>query len=110
MTGTVDDSNFETGQFNRGNPEEGRAVYEKQCLRCHGEKLECTGPEGETLIVCPTNFNSVNSRSKIDLELLITIVNGALFPHMPYRDKLTDQQIIDVLSYIRAMAPTNTLS
>ena len=98
-------SSWAAGQTNRGNPREGQAIYEKQCLRCHGEKLDGAGPEGQYLIVRPTNFQSMNSRTKTDWELLITIANGALFsPMHGYRDKLTDQQMLDVLSYIRTVA------
>jgi cytochrome c oxidase cbb3-type subunit 3 len=98
-------SSWAAGQTNRGNPKEGQAIYEKQCLRCHGEKLDGAGPEGQYLIVRPTNFLSMNSRTKTDWELLITIANGALFsPMHGYRDKLTDQQMLDVLSYIRTVA------
>jgi cytochrome c oxidase cbb3-type subunit 3 len=42
---------------------------------------------------------------------LITIANGALFtPMHGYRGKLTDQQMLDVLSYIRTMAPPEFIS
>jgi mono/diheme cytochrome c family protein len=82
----------------------------KECVRCHGEQLDDTGPEAHTLLIRPTNFRTVTSRSKTDWELLITIANGALFtPMHAYRGKLTDQQMIDVLSYIRTIAPTDTL-
>ena len=30
-------SSLAAGQTNRGNPREGQDIYEKQCLRCHGE-------------------------------------------------------------------------
>lgn len=98
-------SSWAAGQTNRGNPREGQAIYEKQCLRCHGEKLDGAGPEGQYLMVRPTDFQSMHSRTKTDWELLITIANGALFsPMHGYRDKLTDQQMLDVLSYIRTVA------
>jgi cytochrome c oxidase cbb3-type subunit 3 len=104
-------SSLAAGQTNRGNPREGQAIYEKQCLRCHGEKLDGAGPEGQYLIVRPANFQSLTSRVKTDWELLITIANGALFsPMHGYRGKLTDQQMLDVLSYIRTMAPPEFVS
>ncbi|WHZ16475.1 MAG: hypothetical protein OJF52_003325 [Nitrospira sp.] len=104
-------SSWAAGQTNRGNPREGQAIYEKQCLRCHGEKLDGEGPDGQYLIVRPANFQSVASRAKTDWELLITIANGALFsPMHGYRGKLTDQQMLDVLSYIRTMAPPEFIS
>lgn len=83
----------------------------KNCLRCHGDKLDGNGPDGQYLIVKPANFQSVNSRVKTDWELLITIANGALFsPMHGYRGKLTDQQMLDVLSYIRSVATPEFIS
>ena len=100
-----------TAQTNRGNPRAGQAIYAKQCLRCHGDKLDGAGPDGQYLIVRPANFQSINSRAKTDWELLITIANGALFsPMHGYRGKLTDQQMLDVLSYIRSVAPPDFVS
>lgn len=104
-------SSWAAGQTHRGNPRDGQAIYEKNCLRCHGEKLDGNGPEGQYLIVRPANFQSVNSRAKTDWELLITIANGALFsPMHGYRGKLTDQQMLDVLAYIRSVATPDFVS
>ena len=104
-------STWATAQTNRGNPRDGQAIYEKQCLRCHGDKLDGAGPDGQYLIVRPANFQSINSRAKTDWELLITIANGALFsPMHGYGGKLTDQQMLDVLSYIRSVATPEFIS
>jgi cytochrome c oxidase cbb3-type subunit 3 len=44
-------------------------------------------------------------------ELLVTISNGALFtPMHGFRDRLTDQQMLDMLSYIRSMVPFDVVS
>ena len=104
-------SSWVAAQAVRGNPQAGQMVYEKNCLRCHGEKLNGAGPEGEYLIVRPTNLQSITSRSKTDWELLITISHGAAFtPMHGFRGKLTDQQVMDVLAYVRMMAPFDPLS
>ncbi len=55
-------SSWVAAQAVRGNPQAGQMVYEKNCLRCHGEKLNGAGPEGEYLIVRPTNLQSITSR------------------------------------------------
>jgi cytochrome c oxidase cbb3-type subunit 3 len=106
LTGT-----WASGQVTRGNPREGEAVYKMNCLRCHGEKLDGNGPEGQYLIVRPANLQSINARGKTDWELLVAISNGVLFsPMHGYRGKLTDQQMLDVLSYIRTVAPPDFAS
>lgn len=100
-----------SAQVARGNPKEGQAVYEKNCLRCHGSKLDGNGPDSRDLIVRPANLLSIGSRSKTDWELLVTISNGVLFsPMHGFRGKLTDQQMLDVLSYIRAVSPPDIVS
>lgn len=104
-------SSWASGQTSPGNPRDGQAVYEKHCLRCHGENLNGDGPDGRYLIVRPADFQSLASRAKTDWELLITIANGALFtPMHGYRGTLTDQQMLDVLSYIRTMAQPKVIS
>ena len=100
-----------SAQVSRGNPKIGQSVYEQQCLRCHGSKLDGNGPDSEDLIVRPANLQSRITRSKTDWELLVAISNGVLFsPMHGFRDKLTDEQILDVLSYIRAMSPPDIVS
>lgn len=104
-------SSWVSAQAMRGNPQAGQLVYEKHCLRCHGEKLDGTGPDAKDLIVRPTNLQSITSRAKTDWELMITISHGAAFtPMHAFRGKLTDQQVMDVLAYVRMMAPFDLVS
>ena len=104
-------SSWAAGQTMRGNPGTGQAVYEKQCLRCHGSKLDGKGPDSQDLIVSPADLQSQASRTKTDWELLVTISNGVLFsPMHGFRGKLTDQQMLDVLAYIRSVVPPETVS
>lgn len=104
-------ASWAAGQTARGNPKAGQAVYEQNCVRCHGPKLDGNGPDGQYLIVRPANLQTTASRAKTDWELLVTISNGVLFsPMHGFRGKLTDQQMLDVLSYIRIMAPPETVS
>jgi mono/diheme cytochrome c family protein len=98
-------------QVIRGDAKAGQAVYEQQCLRCHGAKLDGNGPDSRDLIVQPADLRSQRSRSKTDWEILVAISNGVLFsPMHGFRGKLTDQQMLDLLSYIRAMAPPDITS
>lgn len=100
-----------SAQVIRGNPKIGRGVYEQHCLRCHGEKLDGEGPDSADLIVQPANLQSHITRSKTDWELLVAISNGVLFsPMHSFRGKLTDEEMLDVLSYIRMMAPPDVVS
>lgn len=98
-------------QVIRGDLKSGQHVYEQQCLRCHGATLDGNGPDGKDLIVRPADLRSLASRSKTDWELLVAISNGVLFsPMHGFRGKLTDQQMLDVLSYIRSVSPPDIVS
>jgi cytochrome c oxidase cbb3-type subunit 3 len=98
-------------QVIRGDSKAGQGVYEQQCLRCHGAKLDGNGPDSQDLIVRPANLRSQISRSKTDWELLVAISNGVLFsPMHGFRGKLTDQQMLDVSSYIRSVSPADIVS
>lgn len=98
-------------QVIRGDTKAGQAVYEQQCLRCHGVTLDGNGSDSKDLVIPPANFQSQKSRSKTDWELLVAISNGVLFsPMHGFRGKLTDQQLLDVLSYIRSVAQPDLTS
>lgn len=98
-------------QVIRGDSKVGQGLYEQQCLRCHGTKLDGNGPDSRDLIIRPANLRSERTRSKTDWELLVAISNGVLFsPMHGFRGKLTDQQMLDVLSYIRSVAPPDITS
>ena len=100
-----------TAQTVRGNPQAGQVVYEKNCVRCHGAQLDGKGPDSQDLIVRPANLQSPITRSKSDWELLVAISNGVLFtPMHSFRGKLTDQKMLDVLSYIRTVSPSDIVS
>ncbi|MGQ0696027.1 MAG: c-type cytochrome [Nitrospiraceae bacterium] len=100
-----------SAQVFRGNPKIGQGVYEQHCLRCHGNKLDGEGPDSGDLIVRPADLQSHITRSKTDWELLVAISNGVLFsPMHSFRGKLTDQEMLDVLSYIRTMGPPDVVS
>lgn len=100
-----------SAQTQRGNPKAGEGVYQQQCLRCHGSNLDGNGPDSRDLIVHPADLRSSISRSKTDWELLVAISNGVLFsPMHSFRGKLTDEQMLDVLSYIRSISPPDVVS
>jgi hypothetical protein len=69
------------------------------------------GRDVKDLIVPPANFQALKSRSKTDMELLLAIKQGVLFsPMHGWGDRLSDQDIWDVLSYVRTLAPFNPIS
>jgi mono/diheme cytochrome c family protein len=94
-----------------GNPKRGKQVFEQFCVRCHGLKLDGRGPDAPSLRSAPADLQSLSSRTKSDWELLIIISHGVMYtPMHGYRDVLTEQDIKDVLSFIRMEAPFKPLA
>jgi mono/diheme cytochrome c family protein len=100
-----------TAESQQGIPQGGEALYVRHCAGCHGATGDGLGPDIKELIVPPADFRSVKSRTKTDIELYLSIKQGVLFsPMHGWADRLSDQEIWDVLSYIRRLAPFNPIS
>ncbi|MFO0700833.1 MAG: cytochrome c [Nitrospira sp.] len=93
-----------------GNPKSGESIFQQHCAGCHGTAGDGLGPDIKELIVPPANFRAVKSRTKTDMELYLAIKQGVLFsPMHGWADRLSEQEIRDVLNYIRTFAPFNPL-
>lgn len=111
ILGVIVFSSWAVAQSERGNPKAGQAIYEQHCLRCHGMAGDGNGPDATFLVVSPANFQSARSRSKTDMELMNVISYGVVFsPMHGWGGRLTEQQMWDVLSYIRAIVPFNPVA
>ncbi len=85
--------------------ERGKAVYDRTCQSCHGERGYGDGPMAASLTIAPANFHRVRSFLKSDEELLRTIEHGIVFsPMHSWRGQLTDGEMQDVLAYIRVLS------
>ena len=94
-----------------GNPQNGKILFEKHCVNCHGPKGGGDGPDTQFLLVQPANFHSLESRSKTDWELMNVITYGAVFsPMHGWSGRLTEDERWDVLRYIRFLAPFNPIA
>lgn len=93
-----------------GNPKNGEKIYRQHCVGCHGISGDGLGPDIKELIVPPANFHAPKSRTKTDMELYLAVKQGVLFsPMHGWADRLSSQEMWDVLSYIRTLAPFNPL-
>ncbi len=96
----------------KGDPRRGKALYEAHCQRCHGAdgSGEGTGT-GVTLsrerefMVMPAALNNPGfQRSASDAMIADIIRRGRRVGGMPaFRKKLTDEQISDVVAYVRTL-------
>lgn len=111
LAGIVGASGFLAAQVPSGSADKGEAIYQAHCVRCHGTHGDGRGPDAKDLVVAPQDFHEPQSRDRSDFELLVAISNGVLFsPMHSFRGKLTDEQMLDVLSYIRAISPPDSIS
>lgn len=89
----------------------GQQVYDTYCIGCHGTDGMGTGPAAEFLNPAPRNF--VNGQFKFfyfgepgplpsDESLAVTIKNGVPGAAMPAFPLLADQEVQDVIVYIKS--------
>lgn len=79
----------------------GEAVYRSACLSCHGPGLRGDGPAAAGLQPPPADFAQPHTMVHSEEDLIFWIRNGKQGTGMPaFGDTLTDQEMLDVLSYI----------
>src|SRR5215467_1939528 len=89
-----------------GNPGHGQTLYQQHCLRCHGGRLDGNGPDAPSLRLRPTNLRTYLMLDRGSSELERTIREGRKdTPMHSWSPVFTDQDIYDVVAYIRSQVP-----
>lgn len=92
----------------QGRTAHGQVLYDEHCARCHGLTGKGDGPDASGLTVPPANFQSARSKAKTDFELLTSISYGIAFsPMHAWRGKITDEELLELVRYLRELAPFN---
>ena len=93
-----------------GNAEKGRVIYQQLCVTCHGEHGDGQGPAGRQLSVTLPDFADAEYMlARDDKDLFTTVKEGGAavgksgIMHS-WKSNLNDQQIHDVLAYVRTFA------
>lgn len=94
----------------QGDAKAGRALYNKWCTSCHGVGGKGDGPVAANLPVKPGNHTDGTRMNTLPDTYLFTIIKqggqavqkSQMMP--PWGTQLTDQQIRDVIAYVRSLA------
>lgn len=79
----------------------GEAIYRSVCLSCHGAGLRGDGPAGVGMQPPPADFGDPHTMVHSEADLIYWVRNGKQGTGMPaFGDTLSDQEMLDVLSYI----------
>jgi mono/diheme cytochrome c family protein len=107
------DKDFAENYPNKDTPEaaiyRGGIVYENYCVLCHGLLADGRGRAAKLYNPKPANLVT-STKSDQYKELIIRRGGGALrrSPYMPpWDDELTDEQISDVIAFLRTLQPKN---
>ncbi len=85
-------------------PVSGRVIYSTICMRCHG--IDGKGGAAMTFTPPVADLTSPEVQSKLDAALFKKVHDGKANTAMgAWREVLTDDEIWDVLTYVRTMAP-----
>jgi DMSO reductase family type II enzyme heme b subunit len=90
----------------------GKAVYERKCIGCHGEKGDGKGPAAELLLPKPRDFTkglykirSTANKTPTDQDLFRIVSDGMPGTSMPAWEVLPERDRRNVVAYIKTFAP-----
>ena len=97
----------------KGNPSEGKYYYFINCATCHGVKGNGNGPTASALDPKPRDHTDGNYMNKLTDQQLFDVVEkggpamnkSVVMPN--WGDKLTKEQIWDLVAYMRTLAKGN---
>ena len=92
-----------------GNPKAGKKTYDLMCARCHGSAGKGDGPVSRALPTKPGSLANGQHMKTLTDEYLFTVIKegGASVgksPLMPAWGGLSDQDVWNVVAYIRSLA------
>jgi cytochrome c oxidase cbb3-type subunit 3 len=85
--------------------EAGKQAYTRNCAPCHGTSGE-GGPGNDLIPAAPDLTDATWDHGSTDGEIFSNIRNGIApeFNMTPFKDKLKDEEIWNVVNYVRSIA------
>jgi len=83
---------------------EGKALYQANCVSCHGEIGEGDGPKSDTLKVIPPDLSNPDMWRQKDGALYVKIIEGKA-PMPSFRSKFSTHEAWALVNYVRTLAP-----
>lgn len=82
----------------------GRQMYQRNCASCHGTSGN-GGPGNDLIPAAPSLVDSQWDHGSTDGEIFDNIKNGIApdFNMVPFKDRLHDEDIWNIVNYIRSM-------
>lgn len=87
-----------------GDAKKGQARYDQYCVVCHGPRGLGDGPMAKATSPPATKLTAPEVRNKTDQDLLSAIADGVRTSMPAWRGLLSDQELQDVLAYIRSLS------
>lgn len=82
--------------------ERGAALYQANCIECHGVSGEGDGPLASSFTPPAADFTTAHAKAHLDAEFFNWIRDGKPLTAMPaFGENLTNDQIWDVVNYVR---------
>lgn len=88
----------------QGNAKDGKAHYERYCAVCHGQRGLGNGPMAKATTPPASKLTTRDVRKKSDAQILEAIANGVGSVMPAWRGVLDDQQLLDVVAYVRSLS------
>ncbi|MFZ1747803.1 MAG: c-type cytochrome [Nitrospirales bacterium] len=101
-TGQIISVTETTAYHMEGDRSKGKMVFEKLCVMCHGAEGRGDGTFGGELVPPAADLSSSKIQGNPDHVLFLAIKNGVKGSAMQgFKGRLSDQDIRDVLAYVR---------
>ena len=90
--------------------EDGKAVFERMCAKCHGDEGKGDGPQAPEGSHPANLTDNVWVHGSTDGEIFTTIHDGVppKYDMDSYEGKISDTDIWNVVNYIRSIGPKNS--